>query len=390
MQIPFGDKNWRFSDDVLKKLTGKNISSDYSPTLSVSLIEFPNLAEGKKFYVLFWGTPTFKDIESQYLFHVFDHEDYDLIISTSSGNTVEGMARSIKIYNEKMGKNKKVLLLVPELSSYKVSESVIVDNPYVIYVVLKNSTLDSTREYAQIIKNNLNNKIKIITSNSDIKTAAYSQIGLILQGTNLLNSNTCYVQTVSGGVGPTGLMEASKLLDKKPELMIIQPKESISGPVIQALNEDSLGNDPFSIFKKIKFQTPLMEPTLGSTKPIYVIEKLLEWRENKGIVYTGDVSETDLTENLAILFKRLIESGIFRNMSECEKYFKVEKSGFIALKGAILHSDKINADNIVVNFTGRRPMLDTNIIPAKPHIIIDPYKDKIDLIIKLTKKITFS
>lgn len=66
-----GDK-WWFSDKIYNKLTGIEVQSNYNPKISVYIKEFPNLLSNKNVFGLFWSTPTFKDADSNYLFHLYD------------------------------------------------------------------------------------------------------------------------------------------------------------------------------------------------------------------------------------------------------------------------------------------------------------------------------
>ena len=68
---------------------------------------------------------------------------------------------------------------------------------------------------------------------------------LVLQY-NLMNEDTCFVQTVSGGVGPTGFIEAAYKLNVRPELLVVQPINGKSTPTVDALKEHSNGGDPVS------------------------------------------------------------------------------------------------------------------------------------------------
>ncbi|MFX1453675.1 MAG: hypothetical protein ACFFCM_22785, partial [Promethearchaeota archaeon] len=123
-----GNEKWKFSDEIYYKLTGNKISSNFNPKISIIIKELPGILSKKKVFGLFWSTPTFKDVESNYLFHIYDNINFDYIISTSSGNTVEGIARVIQNYNKILKKNRKAILLVPDLSSFKVDNRVIKNN----------------------------------------------------------------------------------------------------------------------------------------------------------------------------------------------------------------------------------------------------------------------
>ncbi len=370
-----GDK-WKFSDKIYAKLTNKKVSSNYNPTISVVIKKLPGILPNKELFGFFWSTPTFKDADSSYLLHTIDNEEIDYIVSTSSGNTVEGMARTIKNYNQESNKNIIAILLVPELSAYKVSKSVIEDNSYVKYVVLKNSTLDSTRDFAKKLINRLLNKYKVICAKADLKTAAYSQIGLVLNDNNLLNEDTCFVQTVSGGVGPAGLIEAAYQLKANHEILVIQPWNGKSAPIIDALNNHSKGGDPLSIFDDTGYVTSQIEPTLGSTRPFYAIDKFIQWRENGGRIFPSVVNIKELEKYKDKILNALVKAGVYPTKSCGLKLFELEKSGFMAFTGAITSADRIESKNIVVNFTGRYPdQLSTIPVQASPHILFDPSEE---------------
>lgn len=368
-----GGVKWNFSDEVYFKLTGKKVESSFNPELGFSIKEIPDLIPNKRLFGLFWKTPTFKDIDSNYLFHVYDNKEVNVVISTSSGNTVEGLARTIKNYNERTKRNIKAILLVPELSSFKVDNNVIENNPYVNYVVLKNSTLDSVREFASEFRKKIEKDYKIVMADADLKTASYAQIGLALDKMKLMNDNTCFVQTVSGAVGPAGLMEAAYQLKANPEILVVQPSEKKTAPVVDALNRHSSGNDPLSIFNNKKYETSRIETTLGSTKPIYAIKKFIKWRENGGRIFPATITEDELNQHKDKIIDVLVKAGVYKNKAIGLKLFEIEKSGFMAFVGTIISADNIKSKNIVVNFTGR--CLDQNSpIPtsAKPNILYDP------------------
>ncbi|MFX1410802.1 MAG: hypothetical protein ACFFA6_10635 [Promethearchaeota archaeon] len=368
-----GGFKWKFSDLIYYRLTKERIKSNYFPIIPIQVRYLPDLIPNKKLFGLFWGTPTFKDTDCQYLFHIYDEKEIDYIISTSSGNTVESMARSIKIYNEKSKKNIKAILLVPELSSFKVSRSVIENNPYVKFIVLKNSTLDSTRNFAAKLKKEMLENLMCVSADLNLKTAAYSQIGLALDQMNLLNDDLCYVQTVSGGLGPAGFIEYAYLANLSPEVLVIQPLSSMSTPIIDALTEHSLGHDPFGIFKKKTYVTSDFEPTLGSTKPIYAIEKFIRYRENGGRILTLQVSKETILNQKNNVLKTLINAKIYPTLHSSLFYLELEKSGLIAFVGAINAAKNIESETIIVNFTGRYPENNTILQhSATPHLYYDP------------------
>ncbi len=304
-----------------------------------------------------------------------DRDNIDYIISTSSGNTVEGMARAIKNYNTERSKNIKAILLVPELSFYKVSRSAINNNPYVKFVVLKHSSLDSTRIFAEKLVKHLTLTSKVVYANPDIKTAAYSQIGLILKESGLMNDDICYIQTVSGGVGPVGFIESAYKLKTNPEILIIQPIGGKSTPLIDALDFHSNGKDPYSIFKDGKYNTSQIEPTLGSTNPLYAIDKFIKWKEKGGRVLPTRITSEELFYYKDQILNTLVKVGVYPSKEIGLKLFEIEKSGFMAFVGAITSAPKIESNNIIINFTGRYPESNmTNFTSATPYLIYNPSK----------------
>ena len=69
----------------------------------------------------------------------------------------------------------------------------------------------------------------------------------------------------------------------------------------------------------------------------------------------------------------LINSGIYPSKEIGNKLFDLEKSGFIAFIAAIISEREIEADNIVVNFTGRYIEANSQFPePATPHIRYNP------------------
>ena len=382
-----GGDNWEFSDNVYHKLTGKTVKSNYQPKLSIKVIEIPNILPKKNVFGLFWGTPTFKDTDCNYLFHVHNNDNIDYVISPSSGNTVEGMARAIRNYNHEMNKDVRAILLVPDLSAYKVSRSVIENNPYVKYVVLKNSTLDNTRTFAKNLIDHLSSNYKVIHATPHVKTAAYAQIGLALKKNMALSDDVCYAQTVSGGVGPAGLIESAYELNLNPEILIVQPLNKKSAPIVDALNAHSRGNNPLSIFDNGKYGTSHIEPTLGSTKPIYAINKFIQWRENGGRILPVKIIEENLNYYKNKILNCLVKARIYPNKDVGLKLFNLEKSGFMAFAGAIIYANNIKANKIIVNFTGRYP--DPNLtIPstATPNIYYNP----VNGVKELTRRLNIS
>ncbi|MFX1490034.1 MAG: hypothetical protein ACFFBI_12845 [Promethearchaeota archaeon] len=382
MQI--GGVNWNFSDKIYYKLTGHVVESNYRPIISIYVKKLPKIIPNKNLFGLFWNIPTFKDTDSNYLFHIYDKEDFDYVVSTSSGNTVEGMARAIKNFNKTRNKNIYAILLVPQVSAYKVSKRVIESNPYVKYIVIKNSTLDDVRNIAKKLIKRLSYNYRVISATNNIKTAAYAQIGLVLNKYNLMNSDACYVQTVSGGVGPAGLIESAYQLNKNPEIIIVQPFNGKSTPIVDALNTHSQGKDPLSIFNHGNYGISSIEPTLGSSRPIYAINKFVRWRESGGRILPTRVTEEEIYQYRNKILNVLIKEKIYPNKEIGLKLFNLEKSGFIAFIGAICSAKNVKAENIIVNFTGR--YLDPNLtVPsaAIPNIYHYPTDNLKELLRKL-------
>ncbi len=376
-----GGEKWNFSDEIYMNLTKKRIKSNYNPKIFTTIKKIPNLIPNKEVFGLFWSTPTFKDVDCYYLLRLSNANNIDYIVSASSGNTVESMARTIKKYNSEKHKNIKAILLVPELSSYKVSVSAIYNNPYVKFIVLKNSTLDSTRQFARELIDSLNANYKVVCADANKKTAAYAQIGFALKEERLLNDNVCYVQTVSGGVGATGFIESALQLRANPEILVIQPFSEKSTPIVDALFKHSNGKDPLSIFKNGKYTTSRIEPTLGSGHPLYAIDKFIQWREKGGRIIPGRITKEDLVMHKEKILNALVNAGVYPNKDIGSKLYDLEKSGFIAFIGAIVFANKIESSNIVINFTGRYPDADTLIPrPATPHLIYEPSKGVQELI----------
>ncbi len=377
-----GGNKWKFSDEIYFKLTGHTVSSGYNPSIPAVIKRIPGKIVEKNIFILCWGKPTFKDVDCNYLFHICDKNKVEYVVSTSSGNTVEGLARTIKDYNHETRKKLKAILLVPELSSFKVASHVIEKNSFVKYVVLKNSTLDSIREVAAELIKKMSDTYHVISANADMKTAAYSQIGLLCNHYNLMNGDTCYVQTVSGGVGATGFIEAAYKLDAKPELLLTQPTNGNSTPIIDALIAHEEGRDPIHTVEEGNYETSSIETTLGSAKPIYAIKKYIQWRERGGKIKGTKITHDELLQDKKKVLKILMDAGIYPDEKIGNIYFDLEKSGFIAITGALNSINLIEAKNIVINFTGRNidPL---SIIPktAKPHILFDPQKS-IDALLK--------
>ncbi|MFX1324270.1 MAG: pyridoxal-phosphate dependent enzyme [Promethearchaeota archaeon] len=368
-----GGTNWQISDKIYYRLTGKRVQSNYYPIIPLSVQYFPNFIPNKKLFCIFWSKPTFKDIDCQYLLHVFDEKEIDYIISTSSGNTVESLARSLKEYNNKTIKDLKAILLVPEISSFKVSNSVIENNPYVKYIILKNATLDNTRNFSEKLKEALSKSYEIVSADSNLKTAAYSQIGYVLDQMGMLNNDTCYVQTVSGGVGVTGFIEYASEIALNPEILVVQPSSNISTPILDALNEAALNHDPLSVFENQTYETSSIESTLGSTKPIYAIKKFIRWRERGGTILPCQISNQDILDQKDIVVKNLVYAQVYPNFDVGLKFFELEKSGVMAFIGAIKSANIIRSKRIIVNITGRYPEKSSTLpSSATPDLVFDP------------------
>ncbi len=368
-----GGKEWQFSDDIYYDLTGLSISSQFNPKIPVKIQKIQDLIKDKNLFILRWGTPTFKDIDCNYLLHAHDGENIEYVVSTSSGNTVEGMARALRKYNqENNNANLKGLLLVPALSSFKVSKSAFYDNPGVKLIELKNSTLDSIRIFATNLVEKLREAHNVVIANADLKTAAYAQMGLYLNKCNLLN-DTCFVQTVSGGVGPAGVIEASRKFKTNTEILVVQTTNGPSSPTIDALEEHAHGGDPFELIENGKYETASFETTLGSTKPIYSVKKYIQWREEGGQVIGARVSEEELYQEREKVLQCLLRAGVYSNENIGLRYFNLERSGFIAFVGLLKSLEHIKSKNIVINYTGRYkdPVLAFPEV-AKPHISFNP------------------
>ncbi|MFX1297733.1 MAG: hypothetical protein ACFFD2_23160, partial [Promethearchaeota archaeon] len=265
------------------------------------------------------------------------------------------------------------ILLVPDISSFKVDKRVIEDNKNVKYIVLKNSNLDNIRLFASNLKEAMSKKYSIIIADVSLKTAAYAQIGLVLNEMDLMNDDTCIVQTVSGGVGPAGVIESAYKLKANPEFLVVQPLDGNSAPIVDALEVHSKGNNPLSIFKKKQYEIPKIEKTLGSTKPIYSIEKFIKWRENGGQILGSYVPKDQILKYRSKILKILVKSRIYQSKVIGSKLFNLEKSGFIAFIGTILSQNQIKSNNVIVNFTGR--CLESNApfpTSATPYIKFDP------------------
>ncbi|MFX1339473.1 MAG: hypothetical protein ACFFDK_12745 [Promethearchaeota archaeon] len=370
-----GGYEWKFSDVIYLKLTGKRVVSNYFPVIPIHLKDISEFFSKKRVYGIFWSTPTFKDTDSNYFFHIYDKKKIDFIISTSSGNTVESMARAIYQYNQLMAKNINAILIVPEISSYKVARSAIDGNPYVKFVVLKNSTLESIRGFASKLKEKMLENYVVAISDVYLKTAAYSQIGLALNRMNMFENDICYVQTVSGGIGPAGLIEYATQLRLNPEILIVQPSVGNSTPIADALNEYSKGNNPLSIFEKRLYKTPTIETTLGSTCPVFAIENFIKWRKAGGRIYPAQITKEELFHYKEKILKILVKIGVYPTIEIGTKLFELEKSGFIAIIGALKSKSIIESKTIIINFTGRYLDPISSIpITASPYLSYNPHK----------------
>ena len=371
-----GGNRWGFSDAIYQRLAQVRVESTFNPTIRAFISGLPPLIPQKKVFALFWDAPTFKDVDCNYLLHVLDQSNPELIISTSSGNTVEGVARTLRSYNVETGKEIQAILLVPQMSAYKVSAQTIDNNPYVKFVVLRNATLDSTREFADLLKTALSETRRVASASEDLKTSAYAQMGLVLDDAGLFRDDACYVQTVSGGVGPAGILEAACEMGRNPELLIVQPANGTAGPIVDALITHEEGGNPFALLETGHYETSHLEPTLGSTKPTYAVEKLVNWRESGGKLSATSVTGDYLLQQKNNILKFLVQLGIYSNNRVGKRYFDIEKSGFIAIAGAMQAARHIRASNIVINFTGRRPSTVFESSPdfqsAIPYLAVDP------------------
>ncbi len=187
-----------------------------------------------------------------------------------------------------------------------------------------------------------------------------------------MNDDTCFIQTVSGGVGPAGVMEAAYQLEKNPKFLLIQPKNGNSTPIVDALEEHSRGNNPLSLIQDSNYETSSIEPTLGSTKPVYAIQKFIDWRENGGRISGAKVNQDDLVKYKEKILNLLIEAKVYPNKKVGLELFDLEKSGFIAFAGAIKSIKDIETKTVVINFTGRYPENGSNeYVKATPHKVLD-------------------
>ena len=237
------------------------------------------------------------------------------------------------------------------------------------------------RDFTSELKKIMAEKYNLIAADADLKTAAYAQMGFALNEKDLLNEDICFVQTVSGGVGPVGVIESAYKLNKNPELLVVQPLDGKSTPIIDALKEHSNGSDPFSIFNKVNYETPQIETTLGSSKPFYALEKFVRWREKGNRIIGTRVSKSNLEDYRDRILNFLVKNEIYPNKNVGLKLYDLEKSGFIAIIGAIISENKIKANNVVINFTGRcfNPN-DPIPEPAVPHVLYDPSKGATQLL----------
>ena len=185
------------------------------------------------------------------------------------------------------------------------------------------------------MKDVLSDNFNVATASEDLKTAAYAQIALLLNNANLLDENTCYIQTTSGGVGPAGFLEGARLLAHVPEILVVQPENGHPGPLVDALLKHAEGENPFTFLRQNKYSTSMLEPTLGSTKPLYALQKLVHWREEGGSVITVSVSKRDLFRQKSRILTQLVKLGIYPNPTIGTQFFQLEKSGFICITGAI-------------------------------------------------------
>lgn len=385
-----GGGKWEFSDAIYQRLTCNTVRSNFNPSIRAFIADMGTLIPDKQTFCIYWDAPTFKDIDCNYLLHVVDQCNPNLILSTSSGNTVEGLARIIQRYNDDTGNSVEAILLVPEISAYKVSARTIHDNPHVKYLVLRNATLDSTRAYATKLFAALSETRHVVVASEDLKAAAYAQMGLMLDGVNLFDDEMCYVQTVSGGVGPAGIMEAAHEMGRDPELLVIQPINGTPGPIVDALVEHTAGRDPLLLLHEGHYETSQIEPTLASTMPIYTVNKLVSWREAGGRVGGTSVPWNYLRQQKDRILKALVRIGVYSDARIGQYFFDIEKSGFLAIAGAMLAAQSIQSQKIIINFTGRRP---ESVSPgisdfevATPHFFFDPTLVPIDEIVEKLSK----
>lgn len=381
-----GGDRWSFSDGIYQRLTGNTVLSGYNPTIRAFVAELDGLIPDKQVFCLFWDAITFKEIDCNYFMHVVDGSSPDLLISTSSGNTVEGLARAIRQYCDSTGNTINAILIVPEISAYKVSATAIQNNPHVKYVVLRNATLDSTRAHANELLAALSETRRVAVASEDLKAAAYAQMGLLLDDAGLFDDDTCYVQAVSGGVGPSGIVEGAIELGRKPGVLVVQPDNEKQSPMVDALAEYAAGRDPVRLLQEGNYQTSEFEPTLGSTKPLYTVNKLVRWKEAGGWVAGASLPQEFLMWHKDMILRALVNAGVYENEQVGNRCFDREKSGFMAVAGAMLAAKSIESERIVINFTGRRPEPDdpitTRFQAAVPHLSYDPAMISVDEVVE--------
>ena len=103
------------------------------------------------------------------------------------------------------------------------------------------------------------------------------------------------------------------------------------------------------------------------------IKKYVQWRERGGMINGASISIEELLRDKDKILNILVEAGIYPNKDVGNKLFDLEKSGFIAIIGALKSIDLIEAKNIVINFTGRNvDPLSKKHVSAKPHLLFDP------------------
>ncbi|GAB4311164.1 MAG: hypothetical protein Kow0069_11460 [Promethearchaeota archaeon] len=367
-----GGPNWHFSDELYREATSEVVESGHAPLLRADVREVPGLVPGKRSFVVLWSTPTFKDVDGHYAFRVLDSRlgglsqggprggvEQTWALVPSSGNTAEGAARAAALYQAQTGARVAALLLVPEVSAYKVASEAVDWNPAAKLVVVRNSSLDELRELAVEVGAALEERagVRAFTAGFDLKAAAHAQVALVLKDAGLLDAEACYVQAVSGGAGPAGFTDGAARLGANPEVLLVQPREEGASPLVEALDVHERGGDPLAFLSDVAHEPSKFEPTLASTNPAPAVEKLVRWKVAGGRLRTEKVSPGDLLKVRGTLARALVRTGAFSTAAQALHYFEVEKSGFLALAGAAAAAleGKLEAPNVVVNFTGRLP-----------------------------------
>ena len=73
------------------------------------------------------------------------------------------------------------------------------------------------------------------------------------------------------------------------------------------------------------------------------------------LVLPVSVIEDEINIYSKKILNSLVKANIYPNKEVGFKLFDLEKSGFIAFIGAIVAANNIEANDVIVNFTGRYP-----------------------------------